>query len=282
MTVLIVPNNIFTPYRPDDHFLREAEAAEVLGVDVAVIDHDALVAGRADEAVRRVKVEGDAVYRGWMVTAGQYRLLYDALADRGVKLRTPPLKYQTAHEFPGWYEIFREFTPASVYFSTLSVSTIPGLWGKVLPPGAGVVKDYVKSLKHHWDTAMFLPDLSDTAACMKVIETFMSERGPDLVGGIVVRAFEYYQPHEVRTWWVNGKFVLFTPHPDHPDSEFAPPFDMAGQIGPAVRALNSPFITVDMTQTLEGEWRVVEVGDGQVSDLPSSTEASWLIGHLFS
>lgn len=280
--ILIVPNNIFSPHRPDDHFAREADAASEMGVEVQVIDHDALVAGRADEAVRRVKAEGDAVYRGWMVTAGQYRLLYEALADRGVTLPTSPLKYQAAHEFPGWYEIFRDFTPASVYFSTLSVPNVAGLWKRVLPPGAGVVKDYVKSLKHHWDTAMFLPDLSDTNACMKVIETFMSERGPDLVGGIVVRAFEDYQDHEVRSWWVDGNIVLFTPHPDHPDSTFDAPFEMFNRITPAVRSLGSPFVTVDLTQTKSGEWRVVEVGDGQVSDLPSSTEASWLTGHLFA
>jgi hypothetical protein len=33
-----------------------------------------------------------------------------------------------------------------------------------------------------------------------------------------------------------------------------------------VAKLGSPFVTVDLAQRDDGQWRVVEVGDGQVSD----------------
>jgi len=34
------------------------------------------------------------------------------------------------------------------------------------------------------------------------------------------------------------------------------------------RELGSPFVTVDLAKADSGQWRVIEVGDGQVSDRP--------------
>jgi len=37
-------------------------------------------------------------------------------------------------------------------------------------------------------------------------------------------------------------------------------------------ALGLPFITLDLVRRSDGIWRVVEVGDGQVSDRPATTD----------
>jgi hypothetical protein len=41
--------------------------------------------------------------------------------------------------------------------------------------------------------------------------------------------------------------------------------------------LNLPFVTVDLALRADGVWRVVEVGDGQVSDRPISIEPARII-----
>ena len=84
--IVLVPADPLRPRRPDEHFAAEADAARAAGLDVAVVDHDALTSGDgAGRAVARVpEAAGPAVYRGWMLRAGQYAAFADALAERGV------------------------------------------------------------------------------------------------------------------------------------------------------------------------------------------------------
>lgn len=58
--------------RPDNDYVAEAAAAERQGAAWRLVDHDALIGGNAERAVRRVPPLATAeigVYRGWMMTA---------------------------------------------------------------------------------------------------------------------------------------------------------------------------------------------------------------------
>src|SRR4051794_13851010 len=72
--MLLVPADPLRPRRPDEHFAAEARAAREVGLDVAVVDHDALA--RGDDPTRAVSAVpsagGPAVYRGWMLAAPRY------------------------------------------------------------------------------------------------------------------------------------------------------------------------------------------------------------------
>lgn len=94
-----------------------------------------------------------------------------------------------------------------------------------------------------------------------------------LNGGIVLRRFEDYRTAETRVWWVDGVPVLTTAHPDSPAPQAEP--DLTA-VAPLVAALACPFITTDLALRADGEWRVVEVGDGQVSDLPAGADPTAL------
>ncbi|MFI1304390.1 GNAT family N-acetyltransferase [Streptomyces sioyaensis] len=72
-----------------------------------------------------------------------------------------------------------------------------------------------------------------------------------------------------RVWWVDGEPVLTGPHPDTPGLRPVP--DLAS-VAPAVRALGARFVTTDLARRADGVWRVVEVGDGQVSGLPAGVD----------
>ena len=84
---------------------------------------------------------------------------------------------------------------------------------------------------------------------------------------------------EVRTWWIDGRCALTTAHPDTPAAApegFAAPAGLAG----VMSALGLPFVTADLARRDDGAWRLIEIGDGQVSDRPTSTDPADLVAAL--
>lgn len=310
-TAVLYCSDPLNPRRVDEHFAAEAKAVRGGGGVVALIDHDALLRGEADRAVERVASgAGPAWYRGWMIPADGYAALARALERRGASLRVGPDRYRAAHELPGWYAAFAAVTPASVWrpWSAGPDGRLPD--DRVLTSltaglrrGPGIVKDYVKSRKHEWDEACFIPDLSDAAAVARVVRRFVELQGEFLAGGIVLREFESFltpqavtpqpgtvQPDtaqptaiepvaaESRVWWLDGRPRLVTPHPDSAHRAAASP--ELDRLEPAVRALGCRFVTTDVALRADGTWRVVEVGDGQVSDLHPAIDPAELAALL--
>ncbi|GAA2091044.1 ATP-grasp domain-containing protein [Actinomadura alba] len=281
LTILFCADPL-TPRRADPHFGREAATVNAGGGTVALIDHDALQRGDAAGAVRRVPKDlGPAWYRGWMVTSAEYTALAKALKDRGTTLLTLPEDYRRAHELPGWHDTFAGLTPHSVWLplspgGSLSEERLDELV-RPLADGPAVVKDYVKSRKREWHEACFVPDVRDTAGLHRVVTRMVELQDDFLAGGVVVREYEDYEGDEARIWWVDGEPALVGPHPDTPETYPEPLLDV---VRPAVRTFGCRFITTDLARAADGRWRVVEVGDGQVSDLPASADPADLYVHL--
>lgn len=267
--MLIFPAHPLSPSRPDDHFLKEFEAARAMGLEVALFDDEQLRRGRAALAVRTVSQKGTAFLRSWMLTVAEYQALEEALAAQGVTLQTTAGDYARAHHLPGWYDTFREHTAKSICLG-------PGPDGleaalAELAPGAAVIKDHVKSLKHLWAEAAFIPDVEDIESARRVCERFLEVRAEDLVGSLVIREWEDYETAEVRSWWCQGQLALITAHPDSEGQKVTIPH--LEFLAPTVAALACPFVTVDLARRRNGDWRVVEVGDAQVSDCPEEARA---------
>jgi hypothetical protein len=114
--ILLIPADPLRPRRPDEHFAAEADAARALGIEIALVDHDALTRpDRAEQATSRVRATGEGCYRGWMLRSEQYAAFEHALRQRGVALRTGHAQYRQAHELPGWYPTLAAVTPLSVW-----------------------------------------------------------------------------------------------------------------------------------------------------------------------
>lgn len=277
--MLLVPSDPLRPRRPDEHFAAEAAAARDAGLDVAVVDHDAL-ASAADpaRAVASIRATGVAVYRGWMLRSDRYAAFVDALAERDVRMVTTGEQYRRAHELPGWYSALTAVTPRS----TWTVGDARADFDRArttLETGPAVLRDYTKSAKHDWHEAAFVPDLADGDAAWKVATRLRELRDDDFTGGFVLRRFERFTSAEVRTWWVNGACVLTGSHPDTPDDYSDVEVDL-GAVAPLITGLGLPFVTVDLALREDGQWRVVELGDGQVSDRPATVEPATLIAAL--
>lgn len=266
--MLLVPANPLRPRRPDDHFAPEAHAARAAGINVAVVDHDALTRDDPQGGVAAVPAGGVAVYRGWMLRSDQYAAFADALAARGVTLRTSGDQYRRAHELPGWYHRLAPVTPTSTWTTSAERTAFDQARIR-LGSGAAVLRDYTKSMKHHWHEATFIPDLTDPTPAWQIAARFLELRADDFTGGFVLRTFEHFTTAEVRTWWINGACTLVGAHPDTPDD--LPPTNLdLSTLTPLVAALDLPFVTVDLARRDDGIWRVIELGDGQVSDRPTT------------
>ncbi|GAB2766926.1 ATP-grasp domain-containing protein [Amycolatopsis magusensis] len=275
--MLLVPADVLRPRRPDDHFAAEADAARAAGLTVALVDHDALAKpGGAEEAVRRVPSAGPASYRGWMLPAERYADFEAALAGRGVVLRTTASQYRRAHELPGWYADLAGITPTSVWTDGDARSAFEQACDS-LGPGPAVLRDYTKSMKHYWREAAYIPEVADFEAAWAVASRFRELRDADFAGGFVVRRFEDFASAEARTWWVNGVCRLVGPHPDTPDE--LPAVSVAAA-EPLIRELDLPFVTADFARREDGTWRLIELGDGQVSDRPVSVPPAELVALL--
>lgn len=267
------------PSKVDPHFVQQAVAVREVGGTVAVIDHDSLLAGDVPAAVGRVPHDmGSVWYRGWMIPSDRYRQLAVALADRGVDLIVTPDRYRTAHELPGWYATFADVTPASVWMPwTPGRSPEVDQVAKLIEPlgkGPAVVKDYVKSRKHEWDEACFIADLADVEHAARVVARMVELQEESLNGGIVIRRFEQFRQFdghtvEARVWWLDGAPTLISAHPDTPTHVPAP--DLTS-VRPLVERLGCRWVTTDVAHRYDGIWRVVEVGDAQVTDLPNGLD----------
>ncbi|MFE4690368.1 ATP-grasp domain-containing protein [Streptomyces sp. NPDC056749] len=270
------------PTRTDSVFAEEECAARRVGARTALVDHDALLAGDLETAVRRVpRGSGPYWYRGWMMPAARYADFERALAARGCALLTDAAAYRRAHELPGWYGVFTGLTPRSVWRSLSAGELLPGPAAGLaedLGPGPGIVKDFVKSRKDEWHEACFVPELKDVDRLAAVVGRFAELQGEFLAGGVVLRAYEPFVPGgEARVWWVDGEAARVTAHPDTPDRLPAPDL---GAVGEAVRALDCRWVATDMALREDGVWRVVEVGDGQVSGLPAGDDGEGLFRAL--
>lgn len=262
-------------------------AAREADVGVAPIDLEALDRGDSEAAVSRVpRRPVRACYRGFMLTPARYRELERVLGERGLRLHTSAAAYQQAHEFPGWYPTFSPYTPASVLVRD-SPSLLEDLAAaaRELPEGPGVLKDFVKSRKDRFDEACYVPDVHDARALVRVAQRFLELRGPELAGGLVLRHFEPLSRSEQRVLWKGDKVAFIGRHPEA-ESELGDAGGLLARLGEAVAKLGNPSVVTDLALRTdlapgsEHAWRVVEVGDAQVSDRPPDLPPALLLSVL--
>lgn len=276
---LLFPSDVLEPGKVDAHFRDEAHAARRLSIETHRLDHDAVLAGDMAQALSHFggPPPDPLLYRGWMVPPDRYRELEAALAARGATLVTSADEFARSHHLPNWYESAAGHTAESTWTTGSDLDDFTAALAG-LGTGAAVLKDYSKSEKAYWHEAMYIPDVTDTAAARAVAERFLELRDEFFDGGFVVRQFEHYEPGECRTWWINGECALVTAHPDTPD-EPGPVVDRNEL--PRVTVPPSAFFTMDIAREQNtGRLRIVEIGDGQVSDRPTSTDVDTFLQAL--
>lgn len=201
------------------------------------------------------------VYRGWMLNAKEYSRLAQAIGAASAAPLTSPTAYLAAHHLPNWYPLITEFTPETRTFA------LDADWESELRSlgwDAFFIKDYVKSLKT--SRGAVVRDPSEIGAVVEEMERFRGE----IEGGLCVRRVEPFITDSERRYFVLHRQAFA------PDGQPVP--DLVRQVAARIP---SPFFSVDVIRRDDGELRVVEVGDGQVSDLTgwsvSAFAAMWAV-----
>jgi len=270
---------------PDEAYAAEAAAAEAAGLTLGLIDYEALVAGDLPRAIRKVRdPHPQALYRGWMLKPAHYGALHAALARREVHLVTTPAAYRSSHYLPDSYPAIEAWTPRSIWLSREDGLGLDRVMAALacFEGGPLVLKDYVKSYKHAWEEACFIPDSADRAGVERVVSAFLEWQGEELNEGLVFREFvelasigahpQSGMPltKEYRAFVWRGEVVAIYPYweaTSYEDTELP-----LGWLEEVVSGVESPFFTLDFAQRRDGGWLVIELGDAQVAGLPPSAE----------
>lgn len=269
---ILVPCDPVNSREVEPDFADQAAAAERAGFAVHLLSFEDLVyESTPRRAVRRVPEDaGPCLYRGWMLKPPAYAALAAALDTRGAPLLVGPSAYVYAHQLPGWYSDFQRVTAPTVWTASGDLEEARAALRR-LPPGPAIVKDYVKSAKHRWHEACFIPDTRDEVAALGVVQTFLDEQGADLNGGVVLRAYRPYPSRGVdeRTGAPiieERRVFLWRGRPLVIQGDEAALLDEP-LITDALSRVRSPFVSLDVARLNDGRWEVVELGDGQVSGL---------------
>ncbi|MCM1551673.1 MAG: ATP-grasp domain-containing protein [Butyrivibrio sp.] len=222
------------------------------------------------------RISGLTIYRGWMMEPELYRNFYRLLEERDIILINTPEEYERYHLLPNWYEDFVGLTPQSVWTDSGSVEKALELLPRM--EGACIVKDYVKSRKHEWYDACYIPDAADQQTAGRVIENFVSRQGESLVGGVVLRRFEPLRrigfhdksgmpiSEEYRVFVYEGRILIVDDYwADRHDVRLSE--EEKRWIETLAAKVRSHFVTIDLARREDGSLTVMELGDGQVSGL---------------
>lgn len=228
-------------------FQDEANAMVRAGHHVFLVNGEKLSAGTTN--VKPLLSEGEtAIYRGWMLTTTEYDHLASSIVNAGGIPFTPLPQYLATHHLPNWYQRIADLTPETVVLP-LQADWIAEL--KNLGWSRFFIKDFVKSLKTSVGSIIERPE------DIHIVAAEMEKYRGQIEGGLCIRRVEDFLPEtEQRYFVLNG-----TPFSSDPEAEVPSiVFECAARI-------ESKFFSVDVISRTDGVLRIVEVGDGQVSDL---------------
>ena len=241
---LLYPSDPINTKRADDTYAEEYEAARSAGFDVSLFSFEDFERGTFTP--RPNLLSGEVVlYRGWMLTVPLFENLVHAIGARSAKPFTSVDQYAATHHLPQWYPSLVGLTPETIVLDEGAdfVGAVRGRdWSGYF------VKDYVKSLSTAGGSLVTRPeDIADVVALMKKYRGFIE-------GGVCVRRKEEYEPASERRYFVFRGEPLATEH------------QIPEVLTICAACINSPFYSVDVARRRDGELRVIELGDGQVSD----------------
>jgi hypothetical protein len=229
----------------DEVFADQFDSIRAAGFSASLLSEAVMESGKP---LRGVPVGSTVVYRGWMFNAAEYARMARAIADAEATPLTSLDRYLSTHHLPNWYPHIAEFTP-----ETRVILMSADLEGALRSLGweAFFIKDYVKSVKTARGSI-----IDDPSQISEVVSELIRLRG-EIEGGLCVRRVEPLDPASERRYFVvNGR-------PFSATRDDAIPVI----VHEVAKRIPSDFFSVDIIRRADGALRVVEVGDGQVSDL---------------
>ena len=256
---LLFPQNPMMRKLPEPMFEPEFDAAKALGFRCLLFDEDAVSRGETDRAVSRLPpgAAGEILYRGWILTEESYRRLERGLSARGYALVSSAAQYAEVTYFPNYYPKIRDFSPGAEWTETPD-AFLAWTRSRKLGDGPFVIKDHVKSAKHLWHDACFVPKGAGREHFEQVAETLRREQGDAFFRGFVVKQYvplrsrgesprAYPTCEEYRLFFWKGQLLVASHYHRLPEN----PVDWSPFVRLAQR-FEAPFFSMDVAQTEAG------------------------------
>lgn len=230
---ILYPQDYFNKKKTDESFLDETEETK-------------LIFSIGTMFSKNYQENDKVLYRGWMLNSNEYDELEEFIKKNSLSLVTCKEQYYAAHHMNNWYDMVKDVTPETHFFKDLNelVSNLDKLdWKEYF------IKDSVKSLTT--TRGSIAKSKEDVIEIIKEIE---NKKG---IEGIISlrKVHNFKKESEIRYFAINGK----TYSPTGILSNLA--------IEMAERFSHLPFISIDIIKDEEDKEWLVEIGDGQVSDM---------------
>ncbi len=251
----------------NDEYLKEYDVAKELGFNTILIESLNLKNGKI-----RVVTEGETglcIYRGSALKPETYKSLQIYLESKRLMLVNSYKEYCNCYLFPYSYPLLEKYTPKIItYLNGAGID-----WDYVKQNfGRFMIKDYAKSAKGS-DFPKYLNSSISNAELDRYIVKFKALRGNSFVLGVVIKEFvdlakEQGVTNEYRAFYVNGELLTVCCNSNQKEGVKKMPKSLIDKIP----ILESKFYTVDFAEKANGEFVVIETGDGQVSEIPDSKD----------
>lgn len=177
---------------PDPDYESEADAAHEAGFESEFYNLELLREGRASEAFKGLSQSSPTgepiLHRGWMMSDDLYAKMHEQLVGKGYLPVVSPTQYAEAHYLPNAYPLIDGLTPHSSWMSGNDMESAWTLYQQMREDDA-LVKDFVKSAKHKWNEACFIPANTNRERFEQIIHAFLRARAAQFNKGIVFRRF---------------------------------------------------------------------------------------------
>ncbi len=240
MIAFILPSNPMNKKEPDYGYEDEFNKLKENNFKVYLINVDDLESSKPFPLYENEQL----IYRGWMLSEEKYEIMNQKVNGN---LITNTKDYLYSHHIVGWYNEIKENT-FETYFATIENAKEvlkKTQWSKAF------VKDFVKSIKTGKGSIIDSEEDID-----RIQEDMLKYKG-FIEGGIVFRKVEEFDKNsETRFFILNNK--IFSPK--EVSSEM---FNLVNEISKKHSAF---FYSVDIIKQ-DDNYKVIEIGDGQVSDM---------------
>lgn len=278
----------FQPNKVDEDFEDQFISAKDNGFETLLFSFEDLTsADRFSFATKRIKQNdqiANVIYRGWMLTPKQYSILYNDLLSKNFKLINTVKEYQNCHYLPDSLRFIENRTPKTIFEKFDNENSINNLVekSKIFGQKSVILKDFVKSEKHDWETACFVLDASDTYKLKSTINKLIELRDKYLNEGIVIREFIELNnltthsksgmplTEEYRLFFCNKKLLGIYDYWEEGEYNLSKPDTK--EFEEIAKHVESNFFSMDIARQINGEFIIIELGDGQVAGLPDKTD----------
>lgn len=271
----------------DEDFKDQFISATENGFETLLFNfEDLITADRFSIATKQIKSNDrltKVIYRGWMFTPKQYSLLYNDLLSKNYQLINSVEEYQNCHYLPDSLKFIESRTPKTVFEKFDCENSIDKLVekSKVFGPNSVILKDYVKSEKHDWETACFVKDASNIENLKQTTLNLVKLRDKYLNEGIVVREFVELNDltihsksgmpltEEYRLFFCNKNLIGIYDYWEEGEYNLSKPDTT--EFEEIAKQVESNFFSMDIARQKNRELIIIELGDGQVAGLPDKT-----------